>query len=447
LGNNRSISLAHNLLTAIEKMQTSSGAVLYATSGTCPNQSGYVELQWSFKGYSEYSIKRYDLDYKMLKQEFKLRNDDLRYGDTERENDLKIMRDRQNLWEGHRYRYELYGRGNIKPLAIIPSFRIPDRAREVDHLDPNYKNPQAISEDGKFTLNFSGSVKVDYHEVSLENNFSLLSGLRSFLEILRVHKNEVFAITSDIRNGSQLIVDVNSDIQRLESIIAKMLNFFRTYGLHTGKGDEGNKEDWYFYQGGVAEKMLPDGSVVTWKAFDNNFAADCQTWGMTILGQPTIDGWFGEGSAYQIWQNTKRIAGHYVQGKLWGIGFSNDDTSVLSSEWTFGAINMCLVLAEQYRKAGRSDMADALSADAESMYQGVQSLLVNIKDSRFSQAQKGYLYSNKRYFIPFGWYANPIPNNASTSWGLLMHPDFRYNPFYLGGKMDSYDWGGILKNF
>ncbi len=45
--------------------------------------------------------------------------------------------------------------------------------------------------------------------------------------------------------------------------------------------------------------------------------------------------------------------------------------------------------------------------------------------------QQAYLYASKRYFIPFGWYANPLPSNASTSWALLMN--YNYNPFTLGG--------------
>ena len=43
-----------------------------------------------------------------------------------------------------------------------------------------------------------------------------------------------------------------------------------------------------------------------------------------------------------------------------------------------------------------------------------------------------YLYANKRYFIPWGWWANPIPSLASSAWVVLI--DENYNPFILGGK-------------
>lgn len=39
----------------------------------------------------------------------------------------------------------------------------------------------------------------------------------------------------------------------------------------------------------------------------------------------------------------------------------------------------------------------------------------------------GYLYASKRYFIPFGWYTNPIQSMASTTWVLM--PDYNFNPF------------------
>ena len=44
---------------------------------------------------------------------------------------------------------------------------------------------------------------------------------------------------------------------------------------------------------------------------------------------------------------------------------------------------------------------------------------------------KPYLYASRRYHIPFGWYANPLPSTASTAW-VLMIAD-RYDPFGIGG--------------
>ena len=47
------------------------------------------------------------------------------------------------------------------------------------------------------------------------------------------------------------------------------------------------------------------------------------------------------------------------------------------------------------------------------------------------QADGSYLYANKRFFIPWGWYANPIGATSSTGWAVFY--DYMYNPFQLGG--------------
>jgi hypothetical protein len=43
-----------------------------------------------------------------------------------------------------------------------------------------------------------------------------------------------------------------------------------------------------------------------------------------------------------------------------------------------------------------------------------------------------YLYSSRRYRIPFGWYANPIPSTAATAWVILVADE--YDPFGYGGR-------------
>jgi hypothetical protein len=42
-----------------------------------------------------------------------------------------------------------------------------------------------------------------------------------------------------------------------------------------------------------------------------------------------------------------------------------------------------------------------------------------------------YLYANKRYEIPFGWWANALPSLASTTWAIMT--DHNFDPFVLGG--------------
>jgi len=49
---------------------------------------------------------------------------------------------------------------------------------------------------------------------------------------------------------------------------------------------------------------------------------------------------------------------------------------------------------------------------------------------------KTILYANKRTYIPFGWWANPLPATSSTAWGLMV--DAEFNPFYLGGHYKNY---------
>lgn len=59
-----------------------------------------------------------------------------------------------------------------------------------------------------------------------------------------------------------------------------------------------------------------------------------------------------------------------------GVGFSNkDDNSILSADWTFGAINMLRCLKEYY--ATKDDLKrfrPHIEADISAMWKGVQSL-------------------------------------------------------------------------
>ena len=205
------------------------------------------------------------------------------------------------------------------------------------------------------------------------------------------------------------------------------------------------------------------------------FAVDCQTWGMAALGAQFIDENLGEGTAFEIWQNTKKYGGYYVEGfdRVHGVGFSdinNTERNVCSAEWTFGAILMCRQLAKDYLEMGRDDFAKELLEDADSMRAGVEALRVDVEDiqtvttseasgNQFTWdrnwAQWGspavtntssglaYRYSNRRYEIPFGWWANPLPSLASTAWAIMNDRDF--NPFELGGKSERSRRNTFLK--
>lgn len=59
-------------------------------------------------------------------------------------------------------------------------------------------------------------------------------------------------------------------------------------------------------------------------------------------------------------------------------------------------------------------------------------------DGGLVQSDGSYLYANKRFFIPWGWYANPVGATSSTGWAVLN--DFLYDPFTLGGGNTTTFW-------
>jgi hypothetical protein len=195
------------------------------------------------------------------------------------------------------------------------------------------------------------------------------------------------------------------------------------------------------------------------------FAVDCQTWGLAVLGAPQVDAWYGENASFNIWQNTRRYGGYFIGGDtntIRGVGFSdinNISNQIASAEWTFGAILMCRNLARDYRDMGRPDLAQSLTRDAETMRAGIEALKVSVSNltttttspdsgavftydpnwsdwgspaSTTYHQGSAYLYSNRRYEIPFGWWANPLPSLASTTWAIMTDHDF--DPFVLGGR-------------
>jgi hypothetical protein len=166
-------------------------------------------------------------------------------------------------------------------------------------------------------------------------------------------------------------------------------------------------------------------------------AVDCQTWGMTVLGQPRIDKAHGFGTAYNIWQIAKHYAGHYVNGTIAGVGYTDTSSikngssvpvhTIWSAEWSFGAINMAQTLSGQYAAAGDAAKAADLLKDAQDMYDATTSLWP--KGLRFPDGS--YVYANERFFIPWGWFANPISALCSTAWSVLQEQNF--DPFHYGG--------------
>eukprot|EP00755_Sulcionema_specki_P032384 Sspe_Gene.19735::Locus_7201_Transcript_2_2_Confidence_0.667_Length_2037::g.19735::m.19735 len=88
---------------------------------------------------------------------------------------------------------------------------------------------------------------------------------------------------------------------------------------------------------------------------------------------------------------------------------------------------MAQVLSQQYRAAGNAKYADDLLNDAQSMYNEVTKLWP--EGLRFPDGS--YVYANRRFFIPWGWFSNPIAATCSTAWSVLQ--DLNYNPFEFWG--------------
>jgi len=238
--------------------------------------------------------------------------------------------------------------------------------------------------------------------VSTENNISVLAALKQLLVVLNV-KN-LFP---------EMLGTIKSLIDNIEQYIKS--SYDPTLG--------------YFRQGGTVD---PNSIQFTWETGKKSFAVDCQTWAITVLGPKKIDSWFGAGTSKALWKTTKKLGGYHFNeatGSADGVGYSvNSDDQAFSGEWTFGAINMLRVLAR--------DLGDkSYLEEANAMRQNIEDKLTDsftIGDSNTVTAVK---YANKRYYIPFGWFANPIASTASTSWAVFV--DSNFNPFHLGGNYTS----------
>jgi hypothetical protein len=209
----------------------------------------------------------------------------------------------------------------------------------------------------------------------------------------------------------------------------------------------------------AGENVVSQGGHVTFdgqyhpQGGDQAFAVDCQTWGLLVVGQKRFDAAYSARgvTAYSVWQSAKKLAGYYINGQLAGVGYTTTVSAngtrpdIWSGEWTWGAVFMCRKVAAEYLAAGRADYAASLNADAESMISFMKKPVTPCADDPIWCPGGGlvlpdgsYLYANKRFFIPWGWYANPIGATSSTSWAVCN--DFNYNPFMLGGGSNSTFW-------
>jgi hypothetical protein len=327
-------------------------------------------------------------------------------------------------------------------LEILPTF-----AAMQSQLGAVYYAPSR-------TLKNDGDEPVDPHYVSVENNFSLYAGLQVLRATLQAELANDTHVTQDdrgrIRNALALIRTMISGGQLPDHRpTAGLLSFFRHAAWH-GSG---------FVQGGFANDPT---LKRPWVPVLQPRAVDVNTWGVAALGADRIDEWFGFGAASRIWSEVKGWGAYGVGHTLWGVGYSDQDGNgtnpdgtykqgVLSAEWTAGAIVMVRNMIRHYGTGPRSsvDVASAaqyeqrLREDESAMLDAIQSLRLDRYQSTdfpgkpadyqnlIVHASKSYLYASRRYRVPFGWYANPIPSTVSTAWIIMLADDF--DPFGYGG--------------
>eukprot|EP01059_Diplonema_ambulator_P008688 TRINITY_DN18360_c0_g1_i1.p1 TRINITY_DN18360_c0_g1~~TRINITY_DN18360_c0_g1_i1.p1 ORF type:complete len:904 (+),score=155.60 TRINITY_DN18360_c0_g1_i1:184-2712(+) len=107
---------------------------------------------------------------------------------------------------------------------------------------------------------------------------------------------------------------------------------------------------------------------------------------------------------------------------------------VFSAEWTLGAINFARVIVNEsgYNKA----MLDLVVKDADFMRAAIErELLADTPTQNTYDTHNSLLYANIRSYIPFGWWANPIPSMASTGWAVSI--DSSFNPLQLFGHYSA----------
>ncbi len=302
------------------------------------------------------------------------------------------------------------------------------------------------------TMSNIADIPVNPFEIALENNFSLYAGLRLLDDTLE----------STSRN-QDLAQEEKASIASARKVIATLING----GIHQGKKTAGllsffRNHAWRdggFVQGGMANDPTRSDP---WVPTLSPRAVDVNTWGIAALGPAKIDEWFGFAASFRSWQKVKTWGGYGVGKTLWGVGYSDKDGNgmlangnyrqgVLSAEWTAGAINMVRSQIAHYQKieAGSANYRDArkllteLEQDEKAMLESLQTLRLD----RYSQVEfpgkpdqfsafldlktAPYLYASRRHFIPFGWFANPLPSTCSTAWVIMIANHF--DPFGVSG--------------
>eukprot|EP01062_Namystynia_karyoxenos_P004309 TRINITY_DN11526_c0_g1_i1.p1 TRINITY_DN11526_c0_g1~~TRINITY_DN11526_c0_g1_i1.p1 ORF type:complete len:928 (+),score=313.54 TRINITY_DN11526_c0_g1_i1:69-2852(+) len=107
---------------------------------------------------------------------------------------------------------------------------------------------------------------------------------------------------------------------------------------------------------------------------------------------------------------------------------------VFSGEWTLGAVNWLRLVAAESGYA--QDKVDQLIAEADFMRMYVEKeLLARMPVQRGYDDHWGILYGSARYYVPFGWWSNPVQSTASTGWAVAT--DMGWNPLMINGAYSS----------
>lgn len=268
--------------------------------------------------------------------------------------------------------------------------------------------------------------------ISTENCLSMYAGLHMLKQVLiNTEANDPQAPNDQIEEALARIDNILNGTTTQPGLISYL------------KNDGFDQTTQQFIQGGIYQ----DGQ---WIPEQNMKAVDVNTWGIAALSPKTIDAWFGKGTAFNVWENTKQFGSYCADDNcesISGVGFSDQDGhQIFSGEWSFGAINAVRELANYYHQTNTlsDEQTQILENDLNSMQKSIELLRTDNYATRSSEVdgikaqyqvklpenQVAYLYANKRYHIPFGWYANPIPSVASSSWAMMNIYDF--NPFQLG---------------
>lgn len=287
-------------------------------------------------------------------------------------------------------------------------------------------------------------------EISIEDNFSVLAGLQILKGILE--KTEQ---TSEVTRALYLIdIMLNG---------GTTVNGYETRGLlsflYNGAFDA---QQGVFYTRGSVD--IPS-SQTDWSPDISQdlsgMAVDVNLWGLSALGVETVDKWFGDGTALNIWRIVRDQGGYFQDNQLWGVGFTlNNHTDIepedmMSAENTASAINTLHSLIEYYSQLGRD--TEELEKDLQSMRDNffhlrndeyLRAHFVDATPGEFfielpNEIGQAYLYASRRFPLPFLWNANTLSSISATSWVLINK--FEYNPFQYAGNFEGEDYPIPLK--